>query len=327
MSQSPSKIYCFNPTYDKESNIRDKTIFHYTSPEAMISILSHESIRFTDCQFLNDRTEYNHILDPLKVAIAQAEPTLYNKKIAHLVDQHLEKNFQHANSICKRAPEGIISLETSFLRYYVFCASIAPDSLSMWNYYVKNGTYQGYNIGISVNKVIEALPSQNVDSILFGQIVYDSKQKVELLVELIESADDELEAAKSNIENDADYDFELECAEDEVIGNLIRKLDYYRLFFKDVSFEDEKEFRIALLLPQTEESSAEEEIIARGFTTKNGVITPHLDLKIPKSCIKRINLSPMLERDLTVQGLMSLLYSYKYNPKIEIRYSSIPIRY
>lgn len=326
MSQFSSKIYCFNPSFDTDSTIRDKTIFHYTSPEAMISILRNESIRFTDCQFLNDRTEYNHILDPLKEAIAQVESTLYNKEITRLVEQQLGKNYQYEKFTYKRDSEGKILLETTFSRYYVFCASIAPDSLSMWNYYVKSGSYQGYNIGISVNRIIDSLPTQLVDSLMYGQVIHDNKQKISLLTEVLESADDALEAAKRELKDDEDYEFELESVQDEVMFDLVRKLNYYRLFFKDGAFEDEKEFRIAILLPQAEDTSTASDIV-RDFTTKHGVITPHFDLKVPKKCFRRINLSPMLESELAVEGLRRLLYSYKYNPKIDIRTSAIPIRY
>lgn len=51
----------------------------------------------------------------------------------------------------------------------------------MWNYYVKGGSYQGYNIGFSANSITSSIHNVNVDKVMFGPVVYDNKQKVSLL--------------------------------------------------------------------------------------------------------------------------------------------------
>ena len=40
-------------------------------------------------------------------------------------------------------------------RIFIFCTSADNDSLNMWNYYVNNGKYQGYNIGVNINKFLK----------------------------------------------------------------------------------------------------------------------------------------------------------------------------
>lgn len=326
MSQSSSKIYCFNPSYDKESNIRDKTIFHYTSPEVIIEILSTNRIRFTDCQFLNDRTEYNHILEPLESAIDQVETTLYNKGLVDMIRRRINKNYQHEDYKLERNKDGQLLFSKSHSRYYIFCASTHPDSLNMWNYYIKNGSYQGYCIGLSVNKILEIAPGSIIDSVMFGEVIYDNKQKTSLLAELIEEADDELENAKKDLQiSDVSFD-DYQEMEEVIFSNLINNLDNFRLFFKDNAFEGEKEYRIAIRLPQAESNHLADNI-KRGFTSKHGVITPCFDLLIPKNSLKSINLSPMLEYELATEGLQRLLKDKNFSSKIEIKKSAIPIRY
>ena len=61
MESKTQNIYCFDTYFQDDKRIRDKTVYHYTSPEALVSILTNALIRFTDCQFMNDRSEYNHI--------------------------------------------------------------------------------------------------------------------------------------------------------------------------------------------------------------------------------------------------------------------------
>ena len=56
-------------------------------------------------------------------------------------------------------------------RHFVFCMSAKQDSLNMWNYYVNNGNYQGYNIGFSVNKFLKTFDI-NVDKFIDPFIVY-----------------------------------------------------------------------------------------------------------------------------------------------------------
>ena len=54
---------------DKELFLTKKGIincYHYTSVDALISILKNNSLRFTHCEFLNDIEEYNYIFDLLE---------------------------------------------------------------------------------------------------------------------------------------------------------------------------------------------------------------------------------------------------------------------
>lgn len=39
----------------------EREVFHYTSPEGFLSIQKDEKLWFSDCQFMNDRSEYVYI--------------------------------------------------------------------------------------------------------------------------------------------------------------------------------------------------------------------------------------------------------------------------
>ena len=51
------QIESFSPGKKNFFNNRDKTVYHYTSPEAFLSIIQNQTLRFTDIRYLNDRTE------------------------------------------------------------------------------------------------------------------------------------------------------------------------------------------------------------------------------------------------------------------------------
>jgi hypothetical protein len=322
MNQPSSNIYHFNSSSDKESNIRDRTIYHYTSPDALIDIISKNEIRFTDCQFLNDRSEYNHILEPLNEAMTQVKSSLHDTGLEQVIFNHMETDYQEKHLSVHKNKEGGYDYVSYPSRYYVFCASTDSDSLNMWNYYIKNGSYQGYNIGLSVNKIVEQVPQSIVDNVLYGGVIYDNKEKINLLASLILETDSKLFTAKQRPNASASLVFETE----DIFTNLFISLQNYRLFFKNKVFEGEKEYRIAIQLPQTDNDHSPEGI-RKGFTSKHGAITPHFDLKFPKDSLKRINLSPMLEHELAIEGLHRLLENNKYNSKFEIKKSAIPIRY
>jgi hypothetical protein len=63
-------------------------------------------------------------------------------------------------------------------RRYILCASCNSDTVAMWNYYVKNNTYQGYNLGIDVNKLKELLQDDIGDDIKLEskKVKYDGKK-------------------------------------------------------------------------------------------------------------------------------------------------------
>jgi len=314
-------IFCFDPSSEKETNKRDRTIFHYTSPDVLIKILSNSEIRFTDCQFLNDRTEFNHLLEPLDAAFYQLDSTLHNKDLRKIIFEILITDYKEdILTLKEHSPDGALIFRLFPSRYYVFCSSTDSDSLNMWNYYVKGGSYQGYNVGLSANSIISCIHDVNVDKVMFGPVVYDNKQKVSLLKTLISNLDQKLFEKHQNISSssilNSDHDF----------FDALLTLSNYRPFFKNKVFEGEKEYRIVILLNLPDDDE-EGQGVKKGFTIKNGVIAPHLDLKITQESVKRINLSPMLEHELAMVGIQALLNEKKYKSSVDINSSSIPIRY
>ena len=59
---------------------------HYTSPEGMLSILQNRTLRFTDCQFFNDKLEYIYIKKPLCKVVNELAPKMRNQHLVESVD-------------------------------------------------------------------------------------------------------------------------------------------------------------------------------------------------------------------------------------------------
>ena len=70
--------------------------------------------------------------------------------------------------------------------YYLFCASKSPDSLSLWNYYVKDGKREGANIGFDPEALASILGCNihrlyGLERVLSGPVVYDQRLQKEQL--------------------------------------------------------------------------------------------------------------------------------------------------
>lgn len=120
-------IYKKNPeleyTYSGE-------MYHYTSADVLPLIVMEDAvkIRFTDYRFLNDTSE------------GEEFPSIFQSQLEHLYNSG-KINEEFYNEACK------LSVDKNPSRLFVACFSENRDSLPMWNYYLKNGKYEGYSLG------------------------------------------------------------------------------------------------------------------------------------------------------------------------------------
>lgn len=313
------RIFCFNPSDENEGNNKNRIVYHYTSPDGLMAILKTPSIRFTDCEYLNDKSEYNHIHIPLEKAFEEVRDKLYDSKLPEMIENYINKEYDYSEIVTEKVELGLRGMKFLNMRHFIFCASIDRDSLNMWNYYVKSGTYQGYNIGLSVNDIVKDLSVKvgSFGKLFYGQVIYKDKEKVEILKKIITKVDADLHDALIQSKYSKDYDLMTQ----EHYGKLILYIENHRLFFKDASFSGEKEYRFVLRLPDDDNMNI-------GYNMKQGIMTPYCDMSFEKSgIIKRITISPMLETQLAKSGLKRFLKDNGYDSKIDIDNSKIPIRY
>ncbi len=74
-------------------------LFHYTSPEALISIVSNKELWATNTMFLNDSKEFRHVGDKTEQVISH----IFEHEIVNDEEIHLLTNFkQHVHSVAQR---------------------------------------------------------------------------------------------------------------------------------------------------------------------------------------------------------------------------------
>lgn len=315
-------IYCFNPEYGQEGMHRDKTVYHYTSPEGLLEILKKPCVRFTDCQYLNDKSEYTHIHIPLEAAFEDVRDELYNVELCDMIQDYISDEYEYQQFVSDPLISGLKGMKILSMRYFIFCSSTERDSLNMWNYYVKGGNYQGYNISFSVKNIVEAFSSITNQSVtlFYGPVIYKEKEQVEEIKKALVEIDEKLQKA---LENESNF-LERDIIRQDYYGELLMKIEHLRLFFKNAAFSGEKEYRFVIRMP----ANLSDNNLCFNYTIKKGVVTPHCDIPFSKvGVIKGIMTAPMMEAELAKAGLTRFLEDQGYGSKINIDHSKIPIRY
>ena len=308
-----------------------KLVYHYTSQEGMLSILKNKTLWFTDVQFLSDKSELVTVIDAVIKAIEKLKNDTLNETQLKLLSEiesyveYVEKSgdlFEfYSNKLCEDG-----QIRDTKGRYYVLCASKASDDLGLWNYYVKNEKYCGYNIGINVEKV-KATWDQEI--IITGkEVLYDKTEQIDHFYNCIgRYLKDYYSGTTEN---------NIEFGSMEIIGKLGVEIDDKKLFYKAEAFRDEREYRFIIEVDNLIEKDItyKDNIFGDGLTKEyrsgeSGVLTPYLVWNWGKQApdlIEQITLSPMVEVDLAQESISQLFDEYGL-PGINIVPSSISKRF
>lgn len=263
-------------------------MYHYTSADIFPLILLENGIkiRFTDYRFLNDTSE------------GEEFPSIFQSQLERLYNSG-KINEEFYNEACK------LSVDKNPSRLFVACFSENRDSLPMWNYYLKNGKYEGYSLGFDFSNI------NQMNNISVLKVIYDDKTKNDIIESMIMKAAENKELSVSQ-----------QCKE------LIESAFQLSLLMKKQCFCHEKEIRLVLNYSENENNSKYkcEKI---HYCNKNGILQPYCDvtfrdITIFKSCCY----APTMQQPLTELGLDTFFRLYGYDTSsISISKSEIPVRY
>lgn len=327
-------IHTFQP---KEAHIQPdkKSIrYHYTSANALMTILNAQQngygkVRFTDSRFMNDRSEHLFFIKRLLEYIGKHRNNYpFCEEVINklLLQNHTEDDYISLRvSEIEETKMDVFQYVKS--RHFLFCMCNKDDSLQMWNYYIHNGNYQGYNIGIKIFDFLKNFDSEttdNNDPIRFycGNVLYKKGQQekeIELLCNFIENFGEKFA--------DTPYAFQFAMA------RLWMYIDCYGLFFKDERFSEEKEYRIVI---QFEEPLAgcsissyfksNDRKIEYSFFERNGILVPCLLVPLAQKAVKQITIAPIMENQIAFVSLQEYIEANGYSA-VDVKQSTIPIRF
>lgn len=212
-------------------------------------------------------------------------------------------------------------------RYYVLCTSSKADIASMWNYYVKEGAYHGYNLGLDQSVICEwfSYLANNQIKLIDGAVIYSHKKQVEMIyseLQMLFYQFDKImhQSGEGNDNSSAIDDFQ---------DGLLDYINKQKLFFKSPSFESEREYRFVLKVHDDFFNNVNNNLKCNFRVGASGIITPYIewcfgDLKA--NILKQITLSSMMEPELARAGFKRFLADDVYR-NIKIEPSRIKLRF
>lgn len=300
---------------DEDILRKDILVYHYTSPEGVEAVLKNASLRFTDYRFLNDKEEYRHLKNVFRSVVEKAE--IKDGLLRDILVARFSDDYEHFELF--RADKLIDGRHSEFkkVRWFVCCASFAPDSLPMWNYYVKNGNYQGYNIGFHPGLFQNYFPDEgrNVQELYYGAVIYDESEQQTICANFLDGL---VKACEEQFEN-----FHPDKKKAFIQTYLTDFFEFKCLFFKHKAFSHEEEFRF-ILKTADDFDSEKYQSINSNYSIRNGHFVPHYDLSFRKEGVKVITVSPMLNDEISIDGLS--IFTKRYGYVASINMSSLPVR-
>ncbi len=220
----------------EKEEIKPEIYFHYTSLDALYSIIESQSFRLTNLASSNDAKELSYNSEIFRKDIKEIidketdEPT---KKLFKMVDGSITNNIREFEECCKSDSD-----------IYALCLSEKKDNLTHWDRYASG--CKGVCIGIN----LAALRLQNRETIneLFwknllnwGTILYnEDDRREEIKNTIISLIDTILECGKKYAKNQS----QSKIRENDLYLYASAVFSQKRMFVKNASFIDENEVRL-----------------------------------------------------------------------------------
>ena len=284
-------------------------LYHYTSPAGLTSILFGDPKAMTlwasryDTQ--NDALEGEVIVEVYRKVCSEIEKP--ENIILNSIDP--TKTF-----LMQAKVNGKIKTTRPECENYICCFSKSPDSLPMWNYYAKGNAYEGYNIGVDIEKVNDSLLRSYQDFEVSSKIypvIYDEVEQKNLVESFMRTV-----LSKYDPKHDTSVRY--------VISN---QLAMWRLLFKSKYFEHENEVRV--IISMTKPTSAKKTPVDIKYRANGMYIIPYIEMKIEKKCMTSIMFGPQQwhekQKKHQTEIIKDILLRNGYS--VDVTHSEVPVRY
>lgn len=280
----------------------DNLIYHYTSTDVLLSILSrkHEysteeqadknkdyiCFRATHAKFLNDPTEY-------ELALSLLKPSLLKYENENPEKNGVSQKFSNVDE------SRLISLAPG--EPFLLALSELSDNLSMWRAYGLNGS--GVSIGLEKKMLTEYGNKANTSFIC---CLYNKEENISLLSNFWSTIYDKMPLYIENgkIEGNDFFKF--------------IKILRHCFSIKAEAYKEEKEWRLC-------KNEAFKEDIK--YRIKSGLIIPYIEHYFSKDIIRRIIIGPSADSELSKKSIQMALKTYGYDEtNISVMISKVPYR-
>ena len=283
-------------------NERPSILYHYTTPEGVIGILSSNRLWATDIRYLNDSSELLYA---------------YEITLQELHERGKESESQLINTLIEQVQSALHPSNKENIAY-VACFCEKGDLLSQWRAYGNH--VGGYAVGFQADRM---KGSQFPPLFQLKRVIYKPEIQRSLIRDVINEVCDLLETVTKG---ETQYDGSTLI---NVFGHFLDDhLSELLPVFKSPAFEEECEWRAVF------DFRYKEQIDSIRFRAAYGNVIPFIDLDIApfdktgasKLPIIKIIHGPAIYPELTKKSLSLLAKRHGFD-SIEIEGSSIPLRF
>lgn len=301
-------------------------VYHYTSPAVFLSIISKKTLWFSRCDCLNDYKDGEIVKELYPRCISElSEEGLINCEFFNsakcLIIKHLHWIVNDTGG------SGLIEC-----RPFVCCFSKESDSLQMWQYYSKNGDYEGYNIGFNISDLLNINPIFIRD----GNVIYSEDEQKSLIKHAILT---NFKYYSDNWEENSVFFKDKASYLNYCVSQLYSDLAKLSCFFKRSCFEGEKEVRVVIDTPIDRKYRNEiwisleagKTFLPINYRIHHAMMVPYIEVKINPKSIKNITIGPITSsKDEGLCKNYEVIQEFVRDnlcQNVEIDRSSIPIRF
>jgi len=280
-----------------------RPLFHYTSIQGLIGILTDRKIWATNISHLNDKQELFQARDIFREAVQELEKTIDPGPAYAIRPRDYKENpkitfLNTLNSLLDLAQE---------LPIFVCSFSEEGDQLSQWRGYSQNG--YGFSVGFAYTKLEKHAERQKF---ILKKCIYKKKQQQKVINGFIES---EILPTLTNLG-------EIRLSPNDVM-KIFEKILQLLPIIKNEHFKEEKEWRLISSPFQTLKDRIR-------FRPGKTVIIPYCEFELAENkkdfAVKSITIGPTPNENESLLSLKTLLNREGTSKKIKVRQSKIPYR-
>ena len=326
MDQEHIKKFWLSSKENSQVCLPRNTLYHYTSANAMNSIIQNSNFWLTKSNFMNDMSEIIYARDLFFERLACS-------KLSEDEKARISKSFKD------NIERGL------FDDMYVLCFSSNPDSLPLWCYYGKN---DGYNIGIDTSFIVDLanssfIETQSLEKDENGN--YAFKKKIEKACIEIEHK----EHAAFSYGIKANYVLYSQKEQMDIFDAFLEEIKYlaesseidkvleiqfclsqlvdFIPFMKHNSYINEEEYRVIIHMHKMQKTDKKIKLDKiQKYRVFNGALIPFISIKLNKTnYFKSIGLSPFNKSDISINGIKEFCKAFPVD--IDIMLSEIPSRF
>ena len=270
-------------------------LYHYTSADAVLGIITRRELWASQARFLNDTTEISHGLDLCLTHLHARRGSGYRTHFVDTVQRVLEQ---------MAGRDGTPGFDV-----YVACFSDGNDIIPQWKGYASDGA--GYALGFDLVR------AATLSDTTPHRVIYGEREQHLILDSLV---DGYLTVLDRSLQAHSDQEEETAKAVGLTLTSALLRI---LVCFKQDMFSHEREWRLVELVAQSNQKRQCK------FRSSRGVILPYIELslgdKISALPISKIRCGPTSSRGIGLEGTEMLVRQLGLSCKVTE--SAAPLRY